>query len=135
MQLFLDRYGSIITWLGIGSTFTFVLSLIIIPWIIHKLDKDFFIQLREPKKKESEHPVRFILLCIMRYSMGLFLLLAGILMIFLPGQGILTILFGISLLDFPAKRTVTIRLLSCQSVQSSLNWIRKKGNRTPFSFT
>jgi len=135
MQLFLDRYGSIITWLGIVSTFTFFLSLTIIPWVIYKLDKDFFIHLHEHKKKEDEHPVIFILLRVLRYSAGIILLSAGILMLFLPGQGILTILFGISLLDFPAKRTVTIRLLSCQSVQSSLNWIRKKGNRTPFSFT
>ena len=135
MQAFLDQYGSIITWLGIISTVTFFLSLLIIPWIICRLDKNFFLHLHEHTKKEDEHPAIFILLKILRYFVGSLLLLAGILMLFLPGQGILTMIIGISLLDFPGKRRLVDGILQLHPVQNSLNWIRAKGDKTQFSFT
>lgn len=135
MQTFFDQYGSIITWLGIVSSITFVLSLLIIPWGICKLDPHFFIHLHKHKQKEDEHPLIFILLRILRYFFGLLLLTAGLLMLFLPGQGLLTIILGISLLDFPGKRTVIDWLLQRPSIQKALNWIRRKGNKEPFSFT
>ncbi|AGF78785.1 Putative transmembrane protein (PGPGW) [Desulfocapsa sulfexigens DSM 10523] len=134
MQLFIDTYGHLLSLLGLLSTATFFLSLLIIPWIIGMLDKDFFIHLHEHKKKEDEHPVIFILLRTLRYFLGFILFLSGILMLFLPGQGILTIILGISLLDFPGKRALTDRLLSYRPVQKGLNWIRKKENKPEFSF-
>ncbi len=135
MQIFLDNYGSIITWLGIVSTVTFFLSLLIIPWIICKLKNDFFLHLHEHKKMEDQHPVIFILLRILRYSFGAILLLSGILMIFLPGQGLLTIILGISLLDFPGKQKAFDGILHLHPVQNGLNWIREKGAKSPFLFT
>ncbi len=135
MQAFPDQYGSIITWLGIISTVTFFVSLLIIPWIICRLDRNFFLHLHEHTKKEDEHPAIFILLKILRYFMGALLLFAGTLMLFLPGQGILTMLLGISLLDFPGRRKLIDGILELHPIQKSLNWIRKKGNKTLFSFT
>lgn len=67
--------------------------------------------------------------------MGALLLFAGTLMLFLPGQGILTMLLGISLLDFPGRRKLIDGILELHPIQKSLNWIRKKGNKTLFSFT
>ena len=135
MQTFLDTYGFILPWLGIISTFTFFLSLLIIPLVIQRLDKNFFIHLHEHKKKENEHPLIFILLRGLRYFFGSVLIIAGLLMLFLPGQGILTIILGISLLDFPGKRMLTDKLLGFHSVQNGLNWIRTKGSKSPFIFT
>jgi len=134
MQNLLDQYGSILTWLGIISTCTFFLSLLIIPWIVYKLDSKFFIHLHEHKKREDEHPVMFIILKGLRYFLGTALLLAGILMIFLPGQGILTIILGLSLLDFPGKRALIDGILKFPSIQKALNWIRAKGHKEPFLF-
>ncbi len=136
MQSFLDTYGYIATWLGIISGFTFFLSLLLIPLFINRLDSNFFLHLHKNKKKKNkhEHPLMFMLLRILRYSVGVFLISAGILMLFLPGQGLLTIIIGIALLDFPAKRALTGRILSCQKIQKSLNWIREKGAKSPFTF-
>lgn len=134
MQTFPDQYGSIITWLGIISTFTFFLSLLIIPWITCRLDKNFFLHLHEHTKKEDEHPAIFILLKLLRYLVGSLLLFAGILMLFLPGQGILTMIIGISLLDFPGKRRLVDGVLQLSPIQNSLNWIRAKGDKPQFSF-
>ena len=134
MHSFLDTYGSLVTWLGIISGFTFFLSLLLIPLFINRLDSEFFLHFHDRKRRDDEHPLMFFLLRLLRYSFGLFLLTAGILMLFLPGQGLLTIILGICLLDFPAKRALTDRILSYQKIQRGLNWIREKGKQSPFTF-
>ncbi len=134
MQSFLDSYGYIVTWLGIISGFTFFLSLLLIPLFINWLDSDFFLHIHERPKRENEHPLMFLLLRILRYSIGVFLITAGVLMLFLPGQGLLTIILGIVLLDFPAKRALTDKIISYQKIQKGLNWIREKGAKSPFNF-
>lgn len=134
MQTFLHQYGSIITLLGVVSTGTFFLSLLIIPWILSRLKDDFFLHLHEHTKKEDEHPVIFILLRLLRYFFGTLLVLAGFLMLFLPGQGLLTIILGTSLLDFPGKKILIDTVISWSSIQKALNWVREKENLPPFSF-
>ncbi len=134
MRTFLATYGQTLTWLAIVSTITFFLSLLIIPLIINRLKDDFFLHLHEHKKLEDQHPVIFILLRIMRYSLGSLLLFAGILMLFLPGQGLLTIILGISLLDFPGRKKAIDALIHLHPIQRGLNWIREKGDKKPFSF-
>ncbi|MEN8663045.1 MAG: PGPGW domain-containing protein [Lentimonas sp.] len=62
---------------------------------------------------------------------GALLVLSGLLMLVLPGQGILSLLIGFSLIDFPAKRRLQVRLIRLPRVQRMVNWIRKKGKREP----
>jgi Trk-type K+ transport system membrane component len=134
METFLADYRPMLKWLGLFSTITFFLSLLIIPWIISRLPSDFFRHLRDHKTKEHHHPLMWILLRSLRHFLGTILLLAGILMLFLPGQGILTIILGLSLLDFPGKKKAKDAFLRRHSVHTGLNWIREKEGKPPFSF-
>jgi hypothetical protein len=52
-------------------------------------------------------------------------------MLFLPGQGVLTMLIGISMLDFPGKRKVEAKLIGQPTVLSVINGMRKKFNKPP----
>ena len=56
----------------------------------------------------------------------------GILMIFMPGQGLLTILMGLALLNFPGKRSAELALARYPPVRKALDWIRQKANKPPF---
>ncbi len=134
MMDFFAEYGDIVAWIGFVSGLAFVLSLLIIPWVVCRLESHFFLHIHEPVISRDLHPLVFITLRALRYFFGILLLLAGILMLFLPGQGILTIILGASLLDFPGKPRAVDALLRNPSVQKSLNWIRKKGHKPPFSF-
>ena len=62
------------------------------------------------------------------------LLVAGILMLVLPGQGILTILAALALLDFPGKRKMEMRILHRPAILKSVNWLRKRAGREPLAF-
>ena len=53
----------------------------------------------------------------------------------LPGQGLLTILIGISLVNFPGKYRLERYLVSRRWAQRSLNWVRKRGGKPPFELT
>jgi hypothetical protein len=55
-------------------------------------------------------------------------------MLVLPGQGLLTMLIGLSLLPFPGKQKMEQNILSRKSIRQSLNWIRIKANKEPFIF-
>lgn len=121
--------------LGVVSLFTFVGSLIAVPWLINRMPSDFFLQhWQKLAEKRQTHPALTVLIFIGRNTLGLLLVIAGIAMLFLPGQGLLTILIGFCTMDFPGKQHLLKFLISKISIQKGLNWIRRKGGKQPFLF-
>ena len=52
-------------------------------------------------------------------------------MLFLPGQGLLTMLMGIVLMDFPGKFRLERHLVSRPPVFAAINWIRTQRSAPP----
>ena len=105
------------------------------------MDRAYFQRLQiaqvDPANKKSlTFPYKQLMWMVagVKIVLGMMLLLAGIAMLVLPGQGIITILVGLSLIPFPGKRRLELFLLSRKTVRSSLNWIRIKANKDPFIF-
>jgi hypothetical protein len=120
-------------WLGIASLLTFFISLALIPWLISRLPVDYFVRphpFRHPFSTGSG--LLFPLWFVLRNIAGGGVLVAGIAMLFLPGQGILTIILGIALMSFPGKYRLLFALTTKPSVQHSLDWIRTKTGRPKF---
>ena len=140
MQTFITSLSDIIRhntllfqWLALISAITFVLSLLAIPWIIARLPTDFFSRRHAtPQKKTSPFQPATLFLLVLRNVLGLTFLLAGTIMLFLPGQGILTIVLGLSIMIFPGKQRLLNQLINQPSVQQGLNWIRRKTGRDDF---
>ena len=65
------------------------------------------------------------------YTAVAVLILAGIAMLVLPGQGLLTILIGFLMLDLPGKYRVEKWLISRGRVLHAINWYRGKKGRPP----
>jgi putative transmembrane protein PGPGW len=119
-------------WLTALSMVFFVGTLIAIPFILVRLPADYF-DVRVPRPwMEDHHPVLRLLGHIVKNAVGAIFLFAGFLMLFLPGQGVLTMLIGISMLDFPGKRKVEAKLIGQPTVLSVINGMRQKFNRPPF---
>jgi UPF0716 family protein affecting phage T7 exclusion len=68
---------------------------------------------------------------VVRNVFGSLLLVVGVLMLVLPGQGLLTILIGLTLLDFPGKRRFVRRLLMRPQVLRVINAIRRRFGVAP----
>lgn len=130
---FLKEYSLLLEWLGSLSVLTFIGSLIAVPWIIAKLPANYFIRHRMlVEDRHRRHPVAAAVILVVRNTIGVVLLGAGIAMLALPGQGIITILIGISLMDFPRKHLLVDFLVRRERVVRFLNWVRKKEKKPPF---
>lgn len=117
------------------SVISFIGSLILIPWLIIRLPEKYFIgSERRLSKTKDQHPLVYLFAKIAKNITGIFLLILGILMLVLPGQGILTIFIGISLMDFPGKYALERFFLSRPTVTKSINWIRRKAKKPPLIF-
>lgn len=117
--------------LGLSGIGLFLVSLLVFPLIIILLPHDYFI--RPETSFVTLNPLR-MLLRVLKNALGYLLIVAGILMLFLPGQGLLSLLLGVSLINFPGKRRLELRLLRFRGVRRSVAWIRQKANRRPVIF-
>jgi hypothetical protein len=68
---------------------------------------------------------------IAKNVVGLILVLAGIVMLIGPGQGILTILIGLILMDIPGKRPIEAKIIQRPAVLSAINKLRSRYNKPP----
>jgi hypothetical protein len=125
--------------------------LLVMHYMITHLDAKYFLKNSPHAAAPSEKRVRNInskfhlftrathttfgyFIYALKILLGICLLGVGIAMLVLPGQGILTIVLGLSLLPFPGKHALEKNLLARKSVRASLNWFRKKANKPPFIF-
>lgn len=119
--------------LTILSLVFFVGSLIAIPFILVRLPADFF-DIRVPRPwMKDHHPVLRILGHLVKNAVGAIFLFAGFLMLFLPGQGILTILIGVSMLDFPGKRKLEATMIGQPTILNVINGMREKFGKPPLT--
>ncbi|WP_461519325.1 PGPGW domain-containing protein [Porticoccus sp.] len=128
----LSENQTLLTWLSVISLVTFVASLLALPWLVSLIPTDYFNhQHRHPAPFKKHHPVIRVLLLVGKNLLGLVLLCGGILMIFLPGQGLLTIIMGMLLMDYPGKYNLERRIVGHPTVLKSLNWLRNKRDQPP----
>lgn len=119
--------------LTVLSIVFFIGSLIAIPFILVRLPADFF-DIRVPRPwMKDHHPVLRVMGHLVKNVVGAIFLFAGFLMLFLPGQGILTILIGISMLDFPGKRKLEAKMIGQPAVLNVINGMREKFGKPPLT--
>ena len=135
MQNFIDKLPFNPEWLivlAIASLVLLLLSLIFIPWLITRLPSDYFTdETRHISKIRDTHPLIYYSIRLSKNILGGFLIIAGISMLVLPGQGILTILVGVVFVDFPGKFRLLRKIAQQPPVFKTMNWIRKKTNKEP----
>jgi len=64
---------------------------------------------------------------------GVFLILLGVVLSLpgIPGQGVLTILLGLIMIDIPGKRPLEARIIKRPSILSAINNLRARYNKSP----
>jgi UPF0716 family protein affecting phage T7 exclusion len=67
-----------------------------------------------------------------RVALGALLLVGGLLMLVLPGQGVLTMLMGVMLLGLPCTRRLELRLLRRPRILAAANALRRRAGKEPF---
>ena len=119
---------------GVGLfVVTFTLSLLVVAVILVRLPATFFLD--SPERGfwgERSRSIRWAgvvlknLAGVMLIVLGIALSLPGV-----PGQGALTILIGIILVDFPGKRRLERKIVGRPTVLAAINRLRARYNRPP----
>lgn len=132
MLTWIRAHKALMAWLGAASVIMFVAGLVLVPWLIARMPADYFLH-PEPHEGSwrDRHPVVRFLLRAGKNLLGVALILAGLAMLVLPGQGILTILVGIAFLDVPGKRRFELWTVRQKPVKAAIDWLRTKAGSPP----
>lgn len=126
------EYQHLLVWMGVCSAVIFFVSLLSLPWLVSKIPVDYFSpEKRQPTQWKTQRPMMRLVILIGKNCLGYLLLLGGLLMLVLPGQGILTIATGLLLMDYPGKFRLERRVVNTPAVLKGLNWLRAKANQPP----
>lgn len=120
--------------IGIASVMMLVAGAIAVPWLVVILPADFFSERGDRRRLFEPWPLLRALFLLIKNLLGTTLFLLGVLMLFLPGPGILTMMVALALINFPGKRKLELRLLHRPAVLTAINRIRIRAGREPLSF-
>ena len=126
------NHPEILIGMGISSIFIFLISILGISWFIAQIPEDYFLRSkRQPSKWREQKPILRFVVMFGKNLIGLSLIIGGLLMLVLPGQGLLTIVTGLLLVNYPGKYKLEQKLSSMPSIFRALNWIRLKAKKPP----
>jgi hypothetical protein len=116
---------SVVLTISAVSLILVVLNLLALPWLVRLIPADYLLR---SARSEPEQGMA-LLLRLLKNAAGVVLLVLGVLMLALPGQGILTIVIALGLLDFPGKRRLERRLLRNPRISGIINRWRVRGGK------
>ena len=136
LTLKLSSYG--LSWWQVGaavliSAGTFVGSIALSLFVLVKLPENYFHSSHEREFWTDRHLALRVCGIVAKNLLGLVLVGLGVVMSLpgVPGQGVLTILLGVMLLDFPGKRRLELMLVSRPKVYRIINRLRARFDKPP----
>jgi hypothetical protein len=113
---------------------TAVLSVAFTGWILIRMPANYFVGPKAPPLWDHRHPVLHALGHIAKNVIGVVLVVTGLVFLFTPGQGVLTLLIGLMLLEFPGKRKFERKLVRRPQVLKVVNALRRRYGRPDLDF-
>ena len=125
-----EANSSLLWWIFGISTAMMLLTPLLVSWIIIKLPKDYFVEEKRRRLQSLvQYPALRVVVAIVKNVLGAVLVIAGVIMLVAPGQGLLTIVVGLMLLDFPGKYRLERWLVTRRQVWRSIQWLRKRARQ------
>lgn len=121
--------ASVWTALSLASLGGLVFAALALPRVVARLPETWFEQPPPPlRARFRAAPIG----TIARNTLAVLLLLAGLLMLVLPGQGLLTVLAGLLLSDLPLRDRLVRALVARPRIARALQRLRAWGGVPPF---
>lgn len=119
-----------------GTSFSLVAvaaTVVGVPWVVARLPHDYFCQTRREVWRHGDgEPLFALVLGMLKNLLGAALAVLGFVMLFTPGQGLVTLLAGLLLMNFPGKYRVECWLARRPGVMRGMNWLRARHGEPPF---
>ena len=127
-----------LTWRNVGLgvlivAVTFVVATGVVSFVVVKLPATYFHPDHDREILKDKHPAIRWAAIIGKNLAGVLLIVLGVVMSLpgIPGPGLVTILFGVMLVDFPGRRNLEHKIVSRPSVQKTINNLSKRFGRKP----
>lgn len=130
----MEPYLETVFWWATGLSLAGLVATIAgVPWVVARLPQDYFNQPhRAAWHFSADEPWFARVLGLFKNLLGALLVLLGIIMLLTPGQGLLTLLVGLLLMNFPGKYRLERWLVGRPGVLAALNWLRRRSAMPPF---
>jgi hypothetical protein len=129
----LSSHENLLHQLGTLSLILLLVTVVVLPIAVAKLPEDYFErEKREPASSKRKHPLLWGIISLLKNVLGLLMILAGLVMLVLPGQGTVAILVGVAMTNFPGKYKLQRRIASQPAVLKTLNKVRELAKEPPF---
>ena len=117
---------------AIGSLAFFLLTPVLAPAAVVLMAPDALVRPR-PRLQDRRLSVAVLYLVghLLKNLLGIGLLGLGFLLLFMPGQGLLTIFVGLMLTDLPGRRRLLVRLLGSGKIRPVVDRMRERFRRSP----
>lgn len=130
MLEWIDAHEALFWSLFAVSVVTFFVTLLVAPMLLVRLPYDYFAhERRHTMPSGHRHIVVRVALSAAKNLLGGVLLAVGVIMLVTPGQGLITIIAGLMLLDYPGKYQLERWIVSRPSVLRTINWLRRRARR------
>jgi hypothetical protein len=106
-------------------------SIAMVVFFLVQLPPKYFVAGDRKTCRHSGRGFLFWIATALKNLLGVVFVVSGIVMLLTPGQGVLTILIGVMLLDFPGKRRLERRLVARPGVLSTINRLRAYFAKAP----
>lgn len=120
-------------WSLAGCFFFFLLSTGVVIFLVIRIPPTFFRDRAANNCRPTGHPLVRASLWLSKNILGTVLVITGLILALpgVPGPGLLVMLFGIVLLEFPGKRQLEQKLVRHPRVLEAINRIRARFHRQP----
>ena len=109
------------------------ISVVIVGYVLARLPADYFVN-PDAQRPMDRHPILKVLAVLTRNVIGYALIALGIVLSLpgVPGQGLLTVLMGVMLIDFPGKHRFQRWLVTRRAILGAVNRLRARSGQPPF---
>ena len=130
---FLSNWQQPLLWASGLSLLALIATIVGVPWVVTRLPKDYFVRSERVVWRASfDAPLLSLIISMLKNLLGLLLVVLGLIMLVTPGQGIVTLLIGLLLMNFPGKYHLERWLVLRPGVLKGLNWLRRRQGQLPF---
>lgn len=124
-------HPSVVAAVAVFSVASLVAALVAAPWFAARLPPDLLTRAAPRTHRTltfAASPLR-LLRALVRNALGALLVVAGLAMLLLPGPGLVTLLVGLLVMDFPGKHGAVRAILARPAVFAAVNALRRRAGR------
>jgi len=127
LELLVDFLNTYAVWVAAISLISLLVGVASLPFLVARIPADYFShEERQRLIARRRHPLIRLLLAGAKNAIGALLVVAGLLMLVLPGQGLLTLSAGLMIMNYPGKYSLERWLIMRPYVLPAINKLRRR---------